>query len=51
MIVLLKNSFINEIIAIGFFNPECPPAPAVTNTKPSTLASAAFSACLFLIIS
>ena len=50
-IVFLKIFFTSEIKEIGFVDPACPPAPAATKTSPSTPASVAFSACLFLIIS
>ena len=50
-IVFLKKLLTSEIKEIGFSVPPCPPAPAETTIIPSTPASAAFSACLFLIIS
>ena len=50
-IVLLKNFLTSAIKGIGFSVPPCPPAPAATKIKPSTPASAAFSACLFLMTS
>ena len=50
-IVFLKKVLISEISEIGLSVPPCPPAPADTRIKPSTPASIAFSACLFLIMS
>ena len=47
-IVFLKIFLISVINGIGLRVPPCPPAPAATKIRPSTPASEAFSACLFL---
>ena len=49
------NTFLDYVISaikgMGFKVPACPPAPAETRISPSTPASAAFSACRFLMTS